>query len=66
LPRVDAFQPSTEELDQGDIFSNVPFPKWRAGIVEHGRGVRGIITSHGCACEDYARALDTGRTQVAN
>ncbi len=43
-------------LDQGEILADVPFVRWKDDkpIFEALR--RGIITSHGCACEDYERA----------
>jgi hypothetical protein len=43
-------------LDQGEILADVPFVRWEDDkpIFEALR--RGIITSHGCACEDYERA----------
>ena len=45
--------------------ANVPFAKW----TDEGWKInprRGVITSQGCACEDYQRALDLGRTSQAN
>lgn len=60
-----AFQSHDEHLDQGDIFSDVPLGRWKDGHLVQGPGVRAVITSHGCACEDYERALAAGRTQAA-
>lgn len=65
MPRDDAFKPRDEHLDQGDILANVPFVKWVDGGIELGGGSRGIITSHGCSCEDYERAIARGQTQAA-
>ena len=65
MTRGPAFCPHDEHLDQGDIFSSVPLGKWEDGKLIQGPGVRAVITSHGCACEDYERALEAGRTQAA-
>jgi hypothetical protein len=65
VPRADAFRPLDEHLEQGDILANVPFVKWRDGRPVEGGGSRGIITSNGCSCEDYERALEMGQTQKA-
>jgi hypothetical protein len=65
VPDQPSFRPHDEHLDQGDILSNVPFVKWKDGTVTLGGGARGIITSDGCACEDYERAIAAGRTQAA-
>jgi hypothetical protein len=43
-------------LDQGEILADVPFVRWEDGKPIFGAVRRGIITSHGCACEDYERA----------
>jgi hypothetical protein len=66
-PRDDAFRPHDDGvLDQGDILANVPFVKWKDGVPGPGGGkARGIITAHGCWCEDYYRAIRAGRTQQA-
>ena len=60
-----SFQPHDDHLDQGDIFSDVPLGKWKGGELVQGPPLRAVITSHGCACEDYERALTAGRTQTA-
>lgn len=43
-------------LDQGEILANVPFVRWEDGTPVFNAVRRGIVTSHGCACEDYERA----------
>jgi hypothetical protein len=54
-------------LDQGDVLANVPFVRWKDGKPTFGAKSLGIITSHGCACEDYERALDKpGRSSQAD
>jgi xanthine dehydrogenase iron-sulfur cluster and FAD-binding subunit A len=63
VPR-DPFKPHDQHLEQGDIFSDVPLIKWKSGKLVQKPG-RAIITAHGCACEDYERAVDAGRTQAA-
>jgi hypothetical protein len=52
-----AFRPHDEHLDEGDILADVPFGRWEEGKLVQGTPGRGIITSHGCACEDYERAI---------
>jgi hypothetical protein len=61
-PVVDAdpFRERGGTLDQGDILENVPFHKWRDGKLVENPGW-GIITSDGCDCEDYDRAIERGR-----
>jgi hypothetical protein len=60
------FQPHDDHLlDEGDILSEVPFIKWEDGEATVGGGARGLVTSNGCACEDYDRALAAGRGQAA-
>ena len=53
-------------LEHGLVLSNVPFPRWTAGKAQHGTGRRGIITSEGCACEAYERALAENRSSEAS
>lgn len=65
MPRPDAFQPHDEHLDQGDILANVPFVRWTDWSVATGGGSRGVITSNGCSCEDYERAIAQGREQAS-
>ncbi len=65
MPRGPAFRSRDAHLDQGDIFSDVPLGKWEHGQLVQGPGVRAVITSHGCACEDYERALEGSRSQQA-
>jgi hypothetical protein len=62
-----AFQPHDDGLlDQGDIFANVPLTKWKGGEPEEGSATkRAVVTSHGCVCEDYDRAIDANRTSAA-
>jgi hypothetical protein len=48
------------------ILADVPFVKWDGGEAKFDSQGRGIITSHGCACEDYERAAKTsGRSSQA-
>lgn len=61
---TDPFKPYDEHLDQGDIFSDVPLIKYKNGKLEQ-KPMRAIITSDGCACEDYERMLAQGHTQAA-
>jgi hypothetical protein len=69
-----AFKPHDDGLlDQGDILADVPFVRWTEGDPEEGtprRGIitsngEGIVTSNGCTCEDYERAIDAGRSSAA-
>lgn len=59
------FKRSAPALDAGDIFSDVPLAKWVDGRLEPGTPGRAVITSHGCACEDYDRAVQARRTDAA-
>jgi hypothetical protein len=55
------------QLDQGMILADVPFVKWENGKAKLESPGRGIITSHGCACEDYERAANAeGRSSQAD
>lgn len=65
MPTKPAFKPTDAHLDQGDVLANVPFAKWKDGKLSLGGGARGIVTSNGCACEDYERAIAAGRSQAA-
>lgn len=56
---ADPFRPRDGQLDAGDILENVPFHKWRDDKLVPNPGF-GIVTSDGCACEDYERALERG------
>ncbi len=47
------------------MLGDVPFVKWENGKARTGTVGPGIITSHGCSCEDYERALREGRTSAA-
>lgn len=48
------------------ILADVPFVKWDGGKAKFDSPGRGIITSHGCACEDYERAAAaSGRSSQA-
>jgi hypothetical protein len=51
-------------LDQGEVFSDVPLVKWKDGKAKETTG-RAIVSSHGCVCEDYDRALELGRSSTA-
>jgi hypothetical protein len=61
-PDVDAepLRDRNGSLDQGDILENVPFHKWKDGELVLSAGW-GIVTSDGCDCEDYDRAVALGR-----
>jgi hypothetical protein len=64
---MSAFKPHDDCLiDQGDIFTNVPLMKWADGEPEEGSPTkRVVVTSHGCVCEDYDRAMAEGMTSAA-
>jgi hypothetical protein len=65
VPDGPALVPTDEHLDEGDILSAVPFIRWKDGKPEIKPNVRGVITSHGCACEDYERAVAKGQKDKA-
>lgn len=46
------------------MIANVPFAKWSDGKWDVNEQ-RGVITSQGCACEDYDRAVAAGQTSKA-
>lgn len=49
------------------ILADAPLVKWENGKAKFDSPGRGIITSHGCACEDYERAAATeGRSSQAD
>jgi hypothetical protein len=56
--------PVGKELDQGDVLADVPFVKWEGDKASPGKRNPGLITSHGCTCEDYYRALKQGSSAV--
>lgn len=60
------FRPHEGTLDEGDVLANVPFGRWKDEQWGVKQKVRGVITSEGCACEDYERALKAGKPQKAN
>lgn len=61
-----AFKPHDDgKLDQGDIFANVPLVKWEDGSAKESPS-RAVVTSHGCVCEDYERAIEAGKSSAAN
>jgi hypothetical protein len=61
-----AFKPHDDgRLDQGDVFSDVPLIKWDDGAARESPN-RAVVTSHGCVCEDYERAISAGRTSAAD
>lgn len=59
------FQPHNERLDQGDVLTDVRLVKWTDGEVALAGGVRVVVTSNGCTCEDYERVVAAGQTQKA-
>ena len=60
-----AFKPHNDgKLDRGDIFANVPLAKWEDGAIKQSPS-RAVVTSHGCVCEDYERAISAGRSSAA-
>jgi hypothetical protein len=64
---MSAFKPHDDcPIDQGDIFTNVPLMKWQDGEPEEGSPTkRAMVTSHGCVCEDYDRAMAEGKSSAA-
>lgn len=58
------FRPRDGQISDGDILEAVPFLKWKDGEAKP-VSARGIVTSHGCACEDYERALGAGKSSKA-
>jgi hypothetical protein len=61
-----ALQTHGDALDQGDILSDVPLVRWKDGQAAQGSPNRAIITSHGCVCEDYDRAVKAGKSSAAD
>jgi len=59
-----AFKPHDGLLDQGDIFADVPLITWKDGKAVETPG-RAVVTSHGCVCEDFDRALEAKRSSAA-
>jgi hypothetical protein len=51
-------------LDQGEVFSDVPLLKWKDGEPKIEKG-RALVTSHGCVCEVYERAVEQKKTSAA-
>ena len=61
-----AFKPHDDgKLDQGDIFALVPLVKWEDGEAKESPN-RAVVTSHGCVCEDYERAIEKGQSSAAD
>ena len=52
-------------IDQGDIFRDVPFLVRGPNDEIATKKLPGIVTSHGCYCERYDRALEAGKTTRA-
>ena len=52
-------------LEHGLVLADVPFVRWKDGRPKIDSGGPGIITSEGCACEAYERALQEGRSSAA-
>jgi len=52
-------------LEHGLVLADVPFVRWKRRKPEPGSTGRGIITSEGCACEVYERALREGKSSAA-
>lgn len=48
------------------MLSDVPFVRWKKGKPTFNSKGLGIITSNGCACEDYERAVEEGRSSQAD
>jgi hypothetical protein len=61
-----AFKPHDDGLllDQGDILAEVPLVIWKDGKAQESKN-RAVVTSHGCVCEDYERAIGAGRSSAA-
>ncbi len=53
-------------FEHGLVLSDVPFVRWVAAKPAAGTPKPGIITSEGCACEVYERALAEGKTSAAS
>jgi len=66
LAKRKALKTHDDVLDQGDILSDVPLVKWKDGQAAHGSPNRAIVTSHGCVCEDYDRAVKDGKSSAAD
>jgi hypothetical protein len=64
VPSARPFRDHDDRLDEGDVLANAPVLKWKNGEPKFTEG-RVIVTAHGCACEDYYRALEEGRTSAA-
>jgi hypothetical protein len=64
LPNQAPFQPTDAYLNEGDVIAAVPFAKW-TGTDWKVNSKRAVITSHGCACEDYRRHIEAGQTSKA-
>jgi len=65
VPAEEPFKPHDDGLlDQGDVIANVPLVKWENGKIVEGKPTRCVITSNGCTCEDYERALERGSSAV--
>lgn len=52
-------------LEHGLVLSDVPFVRWTNGRPKVNSAGPGIITSEGCACEVYERALREGKSSAA-
>jgi hypothetical protein len=64
VPDARPFKPLDEHLDQGDILANAPVLKWTNGEASFAEN-RVVVTSNGCACEDYEREVEKGQTSAA-
>jgi hypothetical protein len=56
---VPVYRQHDHEIDQGDVFADVPFVVRRGPQLDIERAV-GIVTSHGCDCERYTRQREGG------
>jgi hypothetical protein len=48
------------------VLSDVPFVRWKEGKPRTGVTGLGIVTSDGCVCEAYERAVAAGRSSEAD
>lgn len=52
-------------FEHGLVLSDVPFVRWVAAKPAEGTPKPGIITSEGCACEAYERAVNESKSSAA-
>lgn len=59
------YGPREHQLNQGDLYESVPFhlPVGKSDVSSDFERMLGLVTSHGCDCEKYDRAVQRGQTQ---